>query len=69
MLSVFLRNAIEPCIVEERGGGHLRIFVLKKSEKGFDLICEYDDNGVVLASFKSHKSAMEALENIFGSVL
>ncbi len=65
-MTVFLKNALQPCIIDEAFLSHkMRIFALKASIGTFDLVLESGEEGVILASFRSKRAGVEALSDIF----
>ena len=64
-MTVFLRYALQPCIIDEALGHKMRIFALKTSVGTFDLVLETGEEGVVLASFRSKRAGIAALSEIF----
>ena len=65
MMTVFLRNALQPCIIDEALSHKMRIFAIKTSVDTYDLVLETGEEGVVLASFRSKRAGVEALSEIF----
>ena len=64
-MTVFLKNALQPCIIDEALSHKMRIFALKASIGTFDLVLESGEEGVILASFRSKRAGVEALSDIF----
>jgi hypothetical protein len=64
-MTVFLKNALQPCIIDEALSHKMRIFALKASIGTFDLVLESGEEGVILASFRSKRAGVEALSEIF----
>ena len=64
-MTVFLKNAMQPCIIDEALSHKMRIFALKASVGAYDLVLETGEEGVVLASFRSKRAGVEALSEIF----
>ena len=64
-MTVFLKNALQPCIIDEALSHKMRIFALKTSVGAFDLVLETGEEGVVLASFRSKRAGIAALSEIF----
>ena len=64
-MTVFLKNALQPCIIDEALSHKMRIFALKTSVGTFDLVLETGEEGVILASFHSKRAGIAALSEIF----
>ena len=64
-MTVFLKTALQPCIIDEALSHKMRIFALKASVGAYDLVLETGEEGVVLASFRSKRAGVEALSEIF----
>ena len=64
-MTVFLRYALQPCIIDEALGHKMRIFALKTSVGAYDLVLETGEEGVILASFRSKRAGIAALSEIF----
>ena len=65
MMTVFLRNALQPCIIDEALSHKMRIFALKTSVGAYDLVLETGEEGVILASFRSKRAGIAAISEIF----
>ena len=68
-MTVFLKNAMQPCIIDEALSHKMRIFALKASIGTFDLVLESGEEGVILASFRTKRAGVEALSDIFDSLV
>lgn len=68
-MTVFIKNALQPCIIDEALSHKMRIFALKASLGTFDLVLETGEEGVILASFHSKKAGISALSDIFNSLV
>jgi hypothetical protein len=64
-MTVFLKNAMQPCIIDEALSHKMRIFALKASVGTFDLVLETGEEGVILASFRTKRAGVDALSDIF----
>ena len=60
-----IKNALQPCIIDEALSHKKRIFALKASIGTFDLVLETGEEGVILASFRTKKAGIDALADIF----
>ena len=64
-MTVFIKNSLQPCIIDEALSHKMRIFALKASVGAYDLVLETGEEGVVLASFRSKRAGIAALSEIF----